>query len=61
MLTTDEKNEVLELIKEVIANTSISRHEVVEDDDGGDCVYTIRKSDLLKSTDAIRKSILGIL
>jgi hypothetical protein len=56
MLSKEDKLEILNLIETVIKLTSISRHEI-SDDDYGDCIYTLRKVDLLKTIDSM-KSIL---
>lgn len=57
MLTTDEKIEVLELLELVFISTNNSRHEVVQDDEYIDCIYTVRANDLLKGIERTRKSL----
>lgn len=57
MLSKENKLEILDLIESIITSTCTSRHQVSYDEDYGDCVYTLKKTDLLRTIDKIKKDL----
>lgn len=57
MLSKENKLEILDLIESIITSTCTSRHQVLYDEDYGDCVYTLKKTDLLRTIDKIKKDL----
>jgi len=57
MMMTDSEVEkiVLKVLHKVLEQTKLSRHEIINDEDS-DCIYVLRKRDLLKTIEEIQKS-----
>lgn len=54
MMSKEDRLEILNIIENVIKQTPISCHQVSYDEDTGDCIYTLRKVDILKSIDKMK-------
>ena len=55
MISKEDRLKILEIIQEIFMNTPVSCHQVSYDEDSGDCVYTLRKVDILKSIDKMKQ------
>ena len=55
MISKEDKLEILEIIKQIFMATPVSCSQVSYDEDSGDCVYTLRKVDILKSIDKMKQ------
>ncbi len=55
MISKEDKSEILDIIEQIIKSTPISRHEISYDEDFGDCIYTLKKADILRSIDKMKK------
>jgi hypothetical protein len=55
MISKEDRLEILEIIKQIFITTPVSCSQVSYDEDSGDCVYTLRKVDILRSIDKMKK------